>query len=151
MEGFRLLESAVRHQSTTEMRVCHVLPYVINDHSSEFRNRRQLPATCLVDILVVAGSAPLLECDHPRCFPYTRLVLHLKETILLAQMCIGVWHSLNKHQVTRDNPAYKELLNEFGRWFFNISVGEQTNAWLQGYRSICCESFQSSKFSLLTK
>jgi hypothetical protein len=61
-------------------------------------------------------------------------------------MCVDVWHFLNKHQVTHEycqkhcNPAmYKELLDEFGRWFFNTSVAEQTNAWLQGYHSICRE------------
>ena len=61
-------------------------------------------------------------------------------------MCVDVWHFLNKHQVTHEycqkhcNPAmYKELLDKFGRWFFNTSVAEQTNAWLQGYHSICRE------------
>ena len=55
-------------------------------------------------------------------------------------MYVDVWHFLNKHQVMHEycqkhcNPAmYKELLDEFGRWFFNTSVAEQTNAWLQGY------------------
>ena len=61
-------------------------------------------------------------------------------------MCVDVWHFLNKHQVTHEycqkhcNPSmYPELLDEFGRWFFNTSVAEQINAWLQGYHSICRE------------
>ncbi|KAF8804503.1 hypothetical protein BYT27DRAFT_7106918 [Phlegmacium glaucopus] len=61
-------------------------------------------------------------------------------------MCVDVWHFLNKHQVTHEycqkncNPSmYPELLDELGKWFFNTSVAEQVNAWLQGYHSICCE------------
>ncbi|KAF8972915.1 hypothetical protein BDZ97DRAFT_1912520 [Flammula alnicola] len=61
-------------------------------------------------------------------------------------MCVDVWHFLNKHQTTHKycqencNPImYPELLDEFGKWFFNTSVAEQINAWLQGYHSICRE------------
>ncbi|KJA21479.1 hypothetical protein HYPSUDRAFT_140419 [Hypholoma sublateritium FD-334 SS-4] len=61
-------------------------------------------------------------------------------------MCIDVWHFLNKHKVTHEycqkncNPyMYKELRDENGQWTFNTSVAEQTNAWLQGYHSMCRE------------
>lgn len=61
-------------------------------------------------------------------------------------ICVDVWHFLNKHKVSHEycqqhcNPAmYKELMDENGRWFFNTSVAEQTNAWLHGYLSICRE------------
>ncbi|KAJ3497491.1 hypothetical protein NLJ89_g10345 [Agrocybe chaxingu] len=59
-------------------------------------------------------------------------------------MCVDVWHFRNKHKVTHAycqkhcNPIkYPELLDEFGKWFFNTSVAEQINAWLGGYLSIC--------------
>ncbi|KAF8165809.1 hypothetical protein B0H34DRAFT_649042 [Crassisporium funariophilum] len=61
-------------------------------------------------------------------------------------MCVDVWHFLNKHQTTHDycqkncNPIkFPELVDEFGKWFFNTSVAEQINSWLQGYHSICRE------------
>jgi len=61
-------------------------------------------------------------------------------------MCVDVWHFLNKHKATHEycqkhcNPAmYPELLDESGKWFFNTSVAEQINAWLQGYLSVCRE------------
>jgi hypothetical protein len=61
-------------------------------------------------------------------------------------MCVDVWHFLNKHQTTHQycqencNPVqFPELLDEFGKWFFNTSVAEQINAWLQGYHSIVRE------------
>lgn len=61
-------------------------------------------------------------------------------------MCVDVWHFDNKHKDTDKycrehcNPRhYPELLDEFGKWFFNTSVAEQVNAWLQGYHSICRE------------
>ena len=61
-------------------------------------------------------------------------------------MCVDVWHFLNKHKVTHEycqkncNPyMYKELRDENGQWTFNTSVAEQTNAWLQGYHSMCRE------------
>jgi hypothetical protein len=61
-------------------------------------------------------------------------------------MCVDVWHFLNKHQTTHQycqencNPIqFPELLDEFGKWFFNTSVAEQINAWLQGYHSIVRE------------
>ena len=61
-------------------------------------------------------------------------------------MCVDVWHFLNKHKVSHIfcqqhcNPAmYPELMNEQGGWFFNTLVAEQTNVWLGGYHSICCE------------
>jgi hypothetical protein len=61
-------------------------------------------------------------------------------------MCVDAWHFRNKHAVTHQycqlncNPAkYPELMDEFGAWFFNTSVAEQTNAWLGGYHSICRE------------
>ena len=61
-------------------------------------------------------------------------------------MCVDVWHFLNKHKVTHEycqkncNPyMYKELRNKDGQWTFNTSVAEQTNAWLQGYHSMCRE------------
>ncbi|KAF8811761.1 hypothetical protein BYT27DRAFT_7231609 [Phlegmacium glaucopus] len=61
-------------------------------------------------------------------------------------MCVDVWHFLNKHKVTHEycqkncNPAmYPELMNELGKWFFNMSVAEQTNGWLGGYNSIIRE------------
>lgn len=61
-------------------------------------------------------------------------------------MCVDVWHFLNKHKVTHQfcqdncNPAmYPELESEPGKWFFNTSVAEQTNAWLGGYQSMCQE------------
>ncbi|TFK19684.1 hypothetical protein FA15DRAFT_601036, partial [Coprinopsis marcescibilis] len=61
-------------------------------------------------------------------------------------MCVDVWHFRNKHKVMHlycqknCNPAdYPELLEEYGDWWFNTSVAEQTNAWLGGYHSICWE------------
>jgi len=61
-------------------------------------------------------------------------------------MCVDVWHFLNKHKVSHKycqqhcNPAmYPELMNDDGKWFFNTSVAEQTNAWLGGYSSIVRE------------
>ncbi|KAJ2927262.1 hypothetical protein H1R20_g9835, partial [Candolleomyces eurysporus] len=61
-------------------------------------------------------------------------------------MCVDVWHFKNKHKVSHEycqmycNPAqYPELMDEFGNWFFNTSVAEQTNAWLGRYSSICHE------------
>ena len=61
-------------------------------------------------------------------------------------MCVDVWHFLDKHQTTHQycqencNPIqFPELLDEFGKWFFNTSVAEQINAWLQGYHSIVRE------------
>ena len=61
-------------------------------------------------------------------------------------MCVNVWHFLNKHKVTHEfcqkhcNPAmYPELMTEKGDWYFNTSIAEQTNAWLGGYHSMCCE------------
>ncbi|EDR05355.1 uncharacterized protein LACBIDRAFT_329773 [Laccaria bicolor S238N-H82] len=61
-------------------------------------------------------------------------------------MCVDVWHFLNKHKVTHEfcqlncNPAmYPELQDDDGNWFFNMSVAEQTNAWLGGYSSIIRE------------
>lgn len=61
-------------------------------------------------------------------------------------MCVDSWHFNNKHKTsdtycrTYCNPHhYAELLDEFGKWFFNSSVAEQVNAWLQGYHSICRE------------
>ena len=61
-------------------------------------------------------------------------------------MCIDVWHFLNKHKMTHQycqencNPIqFLELLNDSGKWFFNTSVAEQINAWLQGYHSIVLE------------
>jgi hypothetical protein len=68
-------------------------------------------------------------------------------------MCVDVWHFENKHKTTdmycRNfcNPNhYQELLDESGKWFFNTSVAEQVNAWLQGYHSICREML-SVKFN----
>lgn len=61
-------------------------------------------------------------------------------------MCVDIWHFLNKHAQSDEycqkycNAAgFPELLDEFGKWFFNTSVAEQINAWLQGYHSICRE------------
>ncbi|KAF8168760.1 hypothetical protein BJ912DRAFT_1025727 [Pholiota molesta] len=61
-------------------------------------------------------------------------------------MCVDVWHFLNKHKITHEycqkncNPyMYKELRDESGQWTFNTSVAEQTNAWLQGFHSMCRE------------
>lgn len=61
-------------------------------------------------------------------------------------MCVDVWHFENKHKANdmycrnHCNPHnYPELLDELGKWFFNTSVAEQVNAWLQGYHSICRE------------
>ena len=34
---------------------------------------------------------------------------------------------------------FLELLDESGKWFFNTSVAEQINAWLQGYHSMVHE------------
>jgi len=34
---------------------------------------------------------------------------------------------------------YPELMDNDGKWFFNTSVAEQTNAWLGGYSSIVRE------------
>jgi len=30
-------------------------------------------------------------------------------------------------------------MDALSSWFFNTSVAEQTNAWLGGYHSMCCE------------
>lgn len=30
-------------------------------------------------------------------------------------------------------------MDAFGKWFFNTSIAEQTNAWLGGYHSMCRE------------
>ena len=46
----------------------------------------------------------------------------------------------NRDAVKDENPyMYKELQDENGQWTFNTSVAEQTNAWLQGYHSMCQE------------
>jgi hypothetical protein len=61
-------------------------------------------------------------------------------------MCVDAWHFRNKHAVTHQycqlhcNPAqYPELMDASGKWFFNTSIAEQTNAWLGGYHSMCRE------------
>ena len=61
-------------------------------------------------------------------------------------MCVDAWHFHNKHAVTHQycqlncNPAqYPELIDPFRKWFFNMSIAEQTNAWLGGYHSMCRE------------
>jgi len=61
-------------------------------------------------------------------------------------MCVDAWHFRNKHAVTHQycqlncNPAmYPELMDDFGGWFFNTSIVEQTNTWLGGYHSMCRE------------
>ena len=61
-------------------------------------------------------------------------------------MCVDIWHFLNKHKMTHQycqencNPIqFPELLDDSGKWFFNTSVAEQINAWLQGYHSIVRE------------
>ena len=55
-------------------------------------------------------------------------------------MCVDIWHFLDKHKAKDDfcqehcNPAnYPELKGPDGKWFFNLSVAEQTNVWLGGY------------------
>ena len=60
-------------------------------------------------------------------------------------VCVDVWHFLSKHQMTHQycqencNPVqFPELLDKSGKWFFNTSVAEQINAWLQ-YHSIVQE------------
>lgn len=62
-------------------------------------------------------------------------------------MCVDVWHFLNKHKTTHEfcqkycNPAmFPELMDdEKKKWWFNTSVAEQINVWLGGYHSICRE------------
>ncbi|KAF8152634.1 hypothetical protein B0H34DRAFT_784636 [Crassisporium funariophilum] len=62
-------------------------------------------------------------------------------------LTVDVYHFNCKHSVQDQscwencNPAaYPKLLGENGKaWYFNLSVAEQTNAWLGGYKSICCK------------
>ena len=60
-------------------------------------------------------------------------------------MCVDAWHFRNKHAVTHQycqlhcNPAQYPELMDGGKWFFNTSIAEQTNAWLGGYHSMCRE------------
>ena len=61
-------------------------------------------------------------------------------------MCVNPWHFRNKHAITYQycqlhcNPAkYPELMDTAASWFFNMSIAEQTNAWLAGYHSMCQE------------
>ncbi|KAI0039532.1 hypothetical protein FA95DRAFT_1585268 [Auriscalpium vulgare] len=59
---------------------------------------------------------------------------------------VDVFHHKTKHTI-RDllcqlhcNPAnFPELLTPDGKWYFNSSAAEQTNAWLGGYQAICRE------------
>lgn len=61
-------------------------------------------------------------------------------------MCVDIWHFLNKHQTMHQYCQencnliqFPELLDKFWKWFFNTSIAEQINAWLQGYHSIVCK------------
>ena len=62
-------------------------------------------------------------------------------------LTVDVFHFKCKHsendvfcQENCNPAAYPELLRNGGQqWFFNLSVAEQTNAWIGGYNAICCE------------
>jgi hypothetical protein len=61
-------------------------------------------------------------------------------------LLVDVFHFTSKHTLSDTfcqencNPhAYPELLRDDGGWYFNSSIAEQTNVWLGGYHSMCCE------------
>jgi hypothetical protein len=62
-------------------------------------------------------------------------------------LAMDVFHFENKHANSDefccahcDPSKFPELRGEDGKaWFFNTSIAEQTNVWLGGFHSICCE------------
>ncbi|KAN0075257.1 hypothetical protein V8E55_011280 [Tylopilus felleus] len=61
-------------------------------------------------------------------------------------MCVDAFHHKTKHKTSDtfcqewcNMKSYPELLDDHGKYFFNLSIAEQTNVWFGAFHNICRE------------